>query len=65
MYILNDYLELTRQELVDLLVDIIEEDLPRLNNVLPLLPRYSVRENCKYRAVKIARAMGYKVVTIA
>jgi len=62
MYIVNDYLELTRQELIDLLVDIIEEDKPKLRYILP---QYSIKQNCKHHAVKIAREMGYKVVTIA
>ena len=60
-YVLDGELEFTRDELIDFLVDTIEENELKLRNILP---RYTVRQNCKHHPVRIAREIGFSVVTL-
>ena len=62
MYLVNES-EMTRTEFVDFLCDYIEENdlADKLGNILP---QYSVARNVNHHPVRIAREIGFEVVTL-
>ena len=62
MYLIDNTLELTREELIQFTVDFIYDNELE-GSLRNLLPNYTVEENVRHHAVRILREIGFEVAS--
>ena len=64
-YIVNGEYEFNRKELEEFVTDILLSNIEKVDTLIRYFPHYSLEDNVRLSACKLARELGFEVISVA